>query len=218
MPLSIISPVSVSTTSQQQIAELSAEEVWAYVTRILTSLANPTDIIKFIGKGTGTEIPNNKSLYDILALENPLILYVERETEWNTDPVVQNVASAAETALTAGSITPTYPTGAVERRAILLPMIKAASQAAATHHIGIKIQYRIGGAGPWLDLLNLTANPPLGLVTVDGAVDSWTHPIDVTAIVSSGVQVEFRFAVDSDNAGSVNYTTSFLLVLVYRMG
>jgi len=140
------------------------------------------------------------------------------ETEWNVDPIVQNVASAAATALTAGSITPNYPSGAVEVRAILLPIIKAANQAANTHHIGFKIQYRTGGAGPYSDLKDYTANPPLTLAAADGSVDSWAHPIDVTAIVSSGVQIEFRFEVDSDNAGSVNYTTSFLLTLVYRMG
>jgi len=218
MPLYIPGTVSVATTSQKEIAQLSAEEVWSYVTRLLTSLSDPNDIVKFLGKGTGTEVPNNKSLYDLLALENPLILYAERETEWQTDPVVENVASAVATALTAGSITPTYPTGSVERRAILLPMIKASNQASNTHHIGLKIQYRTGGAGPYSDLKDYTANPPLTLATVDGATDSWAQPIDVTAIVSTGVQVEFRFEVDSDNAGSVNYTTSFLLALVYRMG
>jgi hypothetical protein len=35
----------------------------------LTSLATPDDIIKFLGKGTGTEVPNNKSLYDLIALD-----------------------------------------------------------------------------------------------------------------------------------------------------
>jgi len=285
------------------------EDVWSYVTRRLTSLAVPDDIIKFLGKGTGTEVPSNKSIYDLIALDRwdvrlpaaraalidqitDIIKFLgkgtgtevpsnksiydlialdrwdvrlpaaraalidqitaarmaeldpanlpadvatnlaailtrlttahfdlsELETEWQSDPVVQNVASAAATALTAGSITPTYPTGAVERRVILLPMIKAASQAANTHHIGFKIQYRTGGAGPYSDLKDYTANPPLTLAAVDGATDSWAQPIDVSAIVSSGVQVEFRFEVDSDSAGSVNYTSSFLLVLVYRMG
>jgi len=146
------------------------------------------------------------------------VIASEVETEWQTDPVVENVASSSLTALTAGSITPTYPVGATERRVILLALIKAASQAANTHHIGLKIQYRLGGAGGYSDLKDFTANPPLTLPSVDGGSDSWSCPVDVTAIVSSGVQVEFRFAVDSDNAGSVNYTTSFVLNLVYRMG
>jgi len=46
-----------------------AEQVWEYTTRKVTSLSDPTDIIKFLGKGTGTEVPSNKSLYDLLALD-----------------------------------------------------------------------------------------------------------------------------------------------------
>lgn len=143
----------------------------------------------------------------------------EFETEWSTDPVVQNVASAAETSLTTHTIGATefvYPAGAVERRVILLPMIKAGAQAAATHHIGIKIQRNINDGG-WGDLKNYTANPPL-VLAADGAGDAWGFPIDITALVGSGDKLEFRFAVDSDDAGSVNYTTSFVVLLVYRMG
>lgn len=62
MPLHVPIPKS-------EIAELSAEEVWRYVTRLLTSLATPDDIIKFLGKGLGTEVPVNKSLYDLIALD-----------------------------------------------------------------------------------------------------------------------------------------------------
>jgi len=65
MPLYVPPTVNVSETSLDDIAE----EVWAYVTRRLTSLAIPTDIVKFVGKGTGTEVPNNKSLYDLIALD-----------------------------------------------------------------------------------------------------------------------------------------------------
>lgn len=209
-------------------AAVTAAEVWAYITRRLTNLddVRAARIDEITAARLGELDPANLPA-DVAANLTAILARVttahfdasEFETEWQTNPVVNNVASAAETPLTAGSITPTYPSGAAEVRAILLPMIKAASQAAATHHIGIKIQYRTGGAGPWSDLpLDLTTNPPLGLVAVDGAVDSWAHPVDVTAIVSSGVQVEFRFAVDSDDASSVNYTTSFLLALVYRMG
>jgi len=188
-----------------------AKQVWEYTTRKVTSLADPTDIIKWIGKGAALEVPADKSLYGV-------IYQIQFESEWSTDPVVENVASAALTSLTAGSIIPAYPGGATEVRVILLPIIKASSQAANTHHIGLKIQYRTGGVGAYTDLKDYTANPPLSLVPSDGAVDSWAQPIDVSAIVSSGVQVEFRFQVDSDNAGSINYTTSFVLLLVYRIG
>ena len=139
------------------------------------------------------------------------------EVEWSTDPVVENVATTAETPLTIHTITSlTYPTGATEVRVILLPMIKASAQAAATHHIGIKILYEVNDGG-WNTLKDFTANPPMSLAG-DGAVDSWAYPIDISAIVSSGDKLELRFTVTSDNAGSVNYTTSFLVVLVYKMG
>jgi len=61
-------PLNVPAT--ENIAALSASEVWAYLpNRRLTSLAIPADIIKFVGKGTGTEVPSNKSLYDLVALD-----------------------------------------------------------------------------------------------------------------------------------------------------
>jgi len=141
------------------------------------------------------------------------------ETEWSTDPVVENVASAAITNLTTHEIPAAnfvYPTGATEVRVILLPMIKAAAQAGAVHHIGLKVQRNINDAG-WGDLKDYTANPPLCLAA-DGTSDSWAQPIDITTLVASGNKLQFRFAVDSDQAASVNYTTSFLVVLVYRMG
>jgi hypothetical protein len=142
----------------------------------------------------------------------------ELETEWSTDPNVDSVSSADETNLTEGNIgIVTYPTGAVEVRVVLLPIIKAVNQSGATHHIGITVQYSEDD-GAWADIIDLTANPPMGLVVLDGAGDSWAQPLDVSAIVESGKKYEFRFQVDSDNAGEVHYTTSFVLVLVYRMG
>ena len=64
--------------------------------------------------------------------------------------------------------------------------------------------------------MDLTANPPLGL-SIEAAMGSLTLPYDISALVATGDKLEFRFAVDSDDAGSVNYTTSFIVVLVYRM-
>ncbi|GAH62885.1 unnamed protein product, partial [marine sediment metagenome] len=53
---------------------------------------------------------------------------------------------------------------------------------------------------------------------LDGAGDAWAQPLDVSDIVESGSKYEFRFQVDSDDAGEVHYTTSFVLVLIYKMG
>lgn len=141
------------------------------------------------------------------------------ETEWSTDPVVENVATADATDLTIHTISAAdfvYPDGATEVRVILLAMITAQAQASATHHIGLKIQREINDGG-WADLKDFTANPPFGLA-VEGAVANWVMPIDISALVASGDKLEFLFTVDSDNAGSVNYTTSFIVILVYTMG
>lgn len=145
----------------------------------------------------------------------------EYETEWATDPVVENVASAALEDLTTHTITAVefvYPTGATEVRVFLLAMISAAAQVAplvAAHHIGITIQRQINDGG-WANLIDLTANPPMGLA-LDGAMGAWSAPIDIAALVASGDKLDFRFQVDSSDAGSVNYTTSFVILLVYGM-
>lgn len=145
------------------------------------------------------------------------------EREWSTDPIVDNKASAAEETLSTHTIAAAdfvYPDGASEVKVILLAMITAAAQAAPTnpHHIGLKVQLDVnngftGGETTW----DFTANPPLTLAA-DGAMGPWTFPIDISALVTSGDKLEFRFVVDSDDAASVNYTTSFLVVLVYTMG
>jgi len=145
---------------------------------------------------------------------------VEHETEWNTDPNVDDITHVALTEynLTEGDMgTVTYPANATEVRAILLPVIKAVNQACTTHHIGIKVQYSEDD-GAWTDIMDLTADPPMGLAALDAVVDSMAQPLDISAIVESGSKYEFRFVVESDNAGSIYYTTSFVLVLVYRMG
>lgn len=192
-------------------AGASAADIWAYATRLLTNLSNiRAGYIDLLNDGT----------VGLAALAG----YVdeeknkEHETEWNTNPVVDNVASVALTTLTVHTIPATnfvYPIGATERRVILLAMISGQAQANQTHHIGVKVQREINDGG-WGDLLDLTTNPPLGLST-EASMGNLTLPIDISALVDSGDKLEFRFQVDSDNAGSVNYTTSFLVVLVYRM-
>ena len=141
----------------------------------------------------------------------------QHETRWSTTPTVQQVASDAATNLTTGSVTPTFPTGATRVRAILVASIHCANQSAATHHISLKVQGQ-KNAGGYTDLLDLTAQTTLGMVNVDGAGDGWAATIDVTAKVdTSAVQYDFRFVVDSDNAGAVNYTCGFTLILIYTM-
>jgi hypothetical protein len=141
----------------------------------------------------------------------------QHEIEWSSTPVSEQVASAAATNLTAGSITPTFPTGATPVRALLVASIHAANQAANAHHISLKVQGQKASGG-YSDQIDLTAQTTLGLVNLDGTSDSWVGSVDVTSLVdASAAQYDFRFVVDSDNAGAVNYTTVFLLVLVYRI-
>lgn len=148
---------------------------------------------------------------------------IEHETEWSTNPNVDDIThvAATEYPLTEGDMgTVTYPSDATEVRAILLPIIKAINQACTTHHIGLKVQYSEDD-GAWTDIIDLTppeSDPPMGLAALDAVVDSMAQPLDVSDIVESGKRYEFRFRVESDNAGSVYYTTSFVLVLVYNMG
>ena len=141
----------------------------------------------------------------------------QHEVEWSSTPTIQQVASAAAANLTAGPITPTFPTGATRVRAILVANIKVANMAANLHHISLKVQGQ-KAAGGYLDQIDLTAQTTLGMTNVNGASDGWCGSVDVTALVdTSAVQYDFRFVVDSDNAGAVDYTTSFVLVLVYRI-
>jgi len=142
---------------------------------------------------------------------------VQHETEWSSAATIQALADAAATALTAGSITPTYPTGATRTRAILIATIHVANKTAAAHHIKFKVEGQ-KAAGGYGDLLNLTAQEGLSMVDVDGATDGWSGAIDVTTLVdASGAAYDFRFEVDSDNAGNVIYICSFVLALVYTM-
>ena len=141
----------------------------------------------------------------------------QHETEWAVGSAIQQVASALQTNLTACSVTPTFPTGSTRVRAILVASIHAANQAGNTHHIDFKVEGQRNGLG-YVAQLDLTAQDSLGLVNLDGASDGWSGAIDVTALVTtSAVQYDFRFVVDSDNAGAVNYTQNFALVLVYTI-
>jgi len=182
-----------------------------------------TRIAEIIGNKTDTAIVAADNVSSIMRYLKGLIAQTSKlpnfqhEVEWASTPVSQQVASAALTDLTAGSITPTFPTGATRVRAILVASIHAANQAANTHHIGFTVQGQ-KDAGGYVTQVDLTAVAPLGLVNLDGAGDGWSGAIDVTTLVdASGSVYTFRFQVDSDNAGAVNYTTNFVLVLVYRI-
>jgi hypothetical protein len=142
---------------------------------------------------------------------------IQLETEWATVANCDSVASDAVTNLTVGSVTPTFPTGSTRVRAILVASIHVLNMAANTHHIAFRVEGNKNGGG-YPVLLNLMATAQLGLVNLDGATEVWCGAIDVTALVNaSGSVYNFRFVVDSDNAGAVRYITCFTLVLVYTI-
>jgi hypothetical protein len=147
----------------------------------------------------------------------PTLQQMEIETEWALGCNCDEVESEDQTNLTAGTVTPTFPTGSTAVRAIVIASIHALNVAANTHHISHIVQGRVSG-GAWQDLLDLSATAQLGLVNLDGATDAWVAAVDCTALVNtSGLAYEFRFVIDSDNAGAVRYITCFTLVLVYHM-
>lgn len=162
-------------------------------------------------------MPKGSGSLAALKVQTDKIPNVEHETEWATVANCDSVASGAVTNLTVGTITPTFPVGSTRVRAILVASIHILNVAANTHHIAFRVEGNKDG-GAYSVLLNLIATAQLGLVNVDGATDAWCGAIDVTTLVdASGSVYNFRFVVDSDNAGAVRYITCFTLVLVYHV-
>ncbi len=132
-------------------------------------------------------------------------------------PTVDNVASANETALTAGTFTITYPTGATKVKAIVYAYLHAAAQAAGGHKIGLTLQYSRDG-GAYADVVDLTATTPLAIPDLDEAMATFAIEVDVSTVVTtSAVVYGWKWLVDSDNAGSVNYTSNFGILMIYSM-
>lgn len=158
-----------------------------------------------------------KELVDDIEAKLDVLPNIEHETEWATEPQCDEVSSLDETNLTADPIVATFPTGATRVRAILVASIHLLNLAANTHHVEFKVEGNRDG-GAYEDLLDLSASAQLGVVAVDAASDGWSGGIDVTSLVTtSGSTYNFRFVVDSDNAGQVRYITCFTLVIVYHM-
>ena len=135
-------------------------------------------------------------------------------TKFFSPPVADQVAAAALSNLTAHNITPVYA-GAAIVRVLLVASLHVTSRAAAAHHIGVRVQARLGG-GVYATVGNdLSAQAVLGLTASDGASDSIDWLVDVTALVALlGVAYDFRFDVTSDNAGAVTYTSEAALIVI----
>lgn len=125
----------------------------------------------------------------------------------------ESVANAAETPLTAPAVvTVTFPAGATLLEAKVVAAIKANNQTAAEHNIGVKLQRNVA-AGGWVTIRDFTASPPLTLPEVDATADGLTL-VEALAI-TTGQTVQFRWVVNSDNAGEVHYTQTFVLSVEY---
>ncbi len=125
----------------------------------------------------------------------------------------ESVSNAAEVSLAApATVTVTFPTGATLLEAKVVASIKANNQSAAEHNIGVTLQKNVAGGG-WVDVRDFTANPPLTLPAVDASADALTL-IEALAI-TTGQTVQFRWQVDSDNAGEVHYVQTFVLSVEY---
>ena len=125
----------------------------------------------------------------------------------------QSVSSAAETSFAApAAVTVTFPTGATLLEAKVVASLKANNQSAAEHNIGVTLQKNIAGGG-WVDIRSITVNPPLTLPEVDATADALT--IVEALVIATGQTVQFRWQVDSDNAGEVHYVQTFVLSVEY---
>jgi hypothetical protein len=153
----------------------------------------------------------------VILPQNPNIASTEHESKIVGASSNNVVASAAATNLTAISLTVTFPAGATRIRALLSGVLKVVNGSAATHHIGAKMQGQKAAGGYTDQGTDLTGSNVLGLVNVDGSTDAAILTADVTALVTASDTYTFRFVVDSDNAGSVTYTSSFTLAIVYTM-
>lgn len=187
--------------------------------KVLTNLPADIDVAAIEAKldDATTGLAALKTLIDALEAKLDVLPDIEYETEWAAVANCDSVASDEVTNLTVGTVTPTFPTGSTRVRAILVASIHILNVAANVHHIAFRVEGN-KDAGVYSTLLDLIATAQLGLVNVDGASEGWCGAVDVTALVdASGSVYNFRFVVDSDNAGAVRYITYFTLVLVYHM-
>ena len=124
----------------------------------------------------------------------------------------QQTNSAAEINLTPPAVvTVTFPAGATLLEARVEASIKASNESATGHSIKLTLQKNVA-AGGWVDIRDLTA-PPLGLTPEDMSTDDITIVEALT--IATGQTVQFRWQVDSNAAGIINYTCTFVLNVEY---
>jgi len=189
--------------------------------KIVADIAVADAIIDAIKAKTDTIVWENittiDSLIDAIKAETDKIRHVFFDARYAMTPTVDSVASSSETSLTAGSITVTFPIGSSRNRAYVVATLHVANKSDATHKIGLTLQKQKDAEG-YADIVDLTANPPISLVEVDGSMATFVIICDVTSLIdNSGSTYYFKWLVDSSNAGAVNYTSNFVLVIEFCM-
>jgi len=230
-------PLSVPTS----LASI-ASEVWSHLPdRKVTSLADPTDIIKFLGKGSGSEVPSNKSLYDLIALDRlDNATYglstlrsriLERLTTAHFDIADFEAAYtfAHQTPQTFNDVNPhdlstldtialALPAGSVLRDAILLVVIETQNQAATLNRIDVDVFTRKQGAA-WPGVADFTEDDVISLPAVDAARDTFIAECDIAGRILAGGNgvYELKATIQQSAAATVKYLYWALLTLRYTM-
>jgi len=220
MPLNV--PVSKDDLSKA---------VWEYAARILSSLATPNEIVKFVGKGTGTEVPSNKSLYDLLALDrldnatyglNALrsriverltkadFEIVEFEKGFSGDEYFYDIAvTTPNQSLGSATFNVALPTGASIRFATAIAIIEIMNDAATLQKVDLDLE--VDGTNVF------SRDDVVGLPAVDGSSASFLIVQNVSAIITSPGNHTLEAKTTLSDAHSTHFTTQYMIIVAYRM-
>lgn len=218
--------------------DLSAALVWSYATRKVTSLNDPTDIIKYLAKGSGSEVPSNKSLYDLIALDRlDHATYGLSALNTDLDLLLTRVPSAALTlahfditeiekshvsneqfkdinvvtadqTLGLETIDVLIPEGASVRKAIAVAIVQIMNDAATAQKIDLDLE--VDGT------LVFSQNDVIGFDAIDGASGSFIMLADVSAIVNMAGAHTLEGLTTLSDAHSTHFTTQYALIVCYR--
>ncbi len=173
------------------------------------------DDLKSVSDEVATRAPASEYDTEHAAIANDIEEAHERAFThvYPYDAESQSVSSASDASLTSpGTNTITFPTGATLLRARVIAHIKATAMDDSGHTIGLTLQKNVAGGG-WVDIIVLATNPHLNLPAIALMSDSVT--IVESVVVTTGQSLDFRWQVDSDDAGEVHYLSDFVYSAEY---
>lgn len=156
--------------------------MWAYATRTLTHFL---PLSNYIYKGTGSEVPANKSLYDILWLDR----FADESDSFTWDTSVYGISEIDISALF------TTPLTGITRRkyAVYLDLTGPAGDAAAWTKCTIRLKIKIDGSNYRTIDKKEIAKTDVAATAEPGV------PIDVLPIVQDcRITMQFDVALNSD--------------------